>query len=312
MGKTDLGDGYTRWDYRVHYPINSYNVSLNIAEYAHFCETHRRSDAGLLRAAGEPREGEAAVRAGEADDRGVREVLRQVSVPEGRLQADRSAVLRHGAPERRHLRQPLRERLPRTRLDRRRHQPQVRLHHHSRERRTSGSATPSRPPTCPTCGSRKAGATTWSASTSKRCSAATMPSSTPNGYKSKVGNKEPIITQRGIHRTPNQDMYFKGALFLDTLRNAVNDDARVVEAGSRHLREVQVPEHHDRGPGPLLQRRAEAGHDADLRSVPAPRRSAGARADVRRGRRSGVVPLEGRRARRSRCRSGSAIRRSGR
>ena len=40
MGKTDLGDGYTRWDYRVHYPINSYNVSLNIAEYAHFAEVH--------------------------------------------------------------------------------------------------------------------------------------------------------------------------------------------------------------------------------------------------------------------------------
>ena len=40
MGKTDLGDGYTRWDYRVHYPINSYNVSLNIAEYTHFSEMH--------------------------------------------------------------------------------------------------------------------------------------------------------------------------------------------------------------------------------------------------------------------------------
>ncbi len=32
MGKTDLGDGYTRWDWHVHYPINSYNVSLNIGE----------------------------------------------------------------------------------------------------------------------------------------------------------------------------------------------------------------------------------------------------------------------------------------
>ena len=35
-----------------------------------------------------------------------------------------------------------------------------------------------------------------------------------------------MITQRGIHRTPNQDMYFKCALFLNTLRNVVNDDAR--------------------------------------------------------------------------------------
>jgi len=47
-----------------------------------------------------------------------------------------------------------------------------------------------------------------------------------NGYKSKVRNRETIITQRGIHRTPPQDMYFKGALFLNTLRNVVNDDAR--------------------------------------------------------------------------------------
>src|SRR6185436_8230945 len=47
-----------------------------------------------------------------------------------------------------------------------------------------------------------------------------------NGYKSKVRNTAPIITQRGIHRTPPQDMYFKGALFLNTLRNVVDDDAK--------------------------------------------------------------------------------------
>jgi aminopeptidase N len=47
-----------------------------------------------------------------------------------------------------------------------------------------------------------------------------------NGYKSKVQNRQPIITQRSIHRTPPQDMYFKGALFLHTLRGVVNDDTR--------------------------------------------------------------------------------------
>jgi aminopeptidase N len=47
-----------------------------------------------------------------------------------------------------------------------------------------------------------------------------------NAYKTKVRNREPIITQRGIHRTPSQDMYFKGALFLNTLRSIVNDDKR--------------------------------------------------------------------------------------
>ena len=39
-------------------------------------------------------------------------------------------------------------------------------------------------------------------------------------------NREPVITQRGIHRTPSQDMYFKGALFINTLRSIVDDDRK--------------------------------------------------------------------------------------
>ncbi len=35
-GKKDLGDGYTRWEWRVHYPINNYDVALNIGDYVHF------------------------------------------------------------------------------------------------------------------------------------------------------------------------------------------------------------------------------------------------------------------------------------
>ena len=37
-GKTDLGDGYTRWDWNIQYPINSYNVSLNIGNYVQFSD----------------------------------------------------------------------------------------------------------------------------------------------------------------------------------------------------------------------------------------------------------------------------------
>src|SRR5207244_4463625 len=36
IGKTDLGDGYTRWDWLVQYPINNYDVSLNIGNYVHW------------------------------------------------------------------------------------------------------------------------------------------------------------------------------------------------------------------------------------------------------------------------------------
>ncbi len=38
IGKTDLGDGYTRWDWFVHYPINNYDVSLNAGNYVHFSD----------------------------------------------------------------------------------------------------------------------------------------------------------------------------------------------------------------------------------------------------------------------------------
>src|SRR5436190_12622810 len=47
-----------------------------------------------------------------------------------------------------------------------------------------------------------------------------------NGYKSKVRNRQPIISRRGINAEPPQDMYFKGALFLNTLRSIVDDDKR--------------------------------------------------------------------------------------
>ena len=41
VSKTNLGDGYTRWDWHVSYPINNYDVSLNIGDYAHFSDTHK-------------------------------------------------------------------------------------------------------------------------------------------------------------------------------------------------------------------------------------------------------------------------------
>lgn len=47
-----------------------------------------------------------------------------------------------------------------------------------------------------------------------------------NGLKEKVSNTEPIISQRGIHLMPPADQYFKGALFLHTLRSVVADEAK--------------------------------------------------------------------------------------
>src|SRR4051812_20028905 len=37
-GKTELGDGYTRWDWQIQYPINNYSVSVSIGKYEHFSD----------------------------------------------------------------------------------------------------------------------------------------------------------------------------------------------------------------------------------------------------------------------------------
>ena len=47
-----------------------------------------------------------------------------------------------------------------------------------------------------------------------------------NGYQKKVKNQAPIITAHGIFDQPNEDQYFKGALFLNTLRSIIDDDPK--------------------------------------------------------------------------------------
>jgi len=44
LGKKDLGDGYTRWSWKVTSPINNYNIVLNVANYAHFSDSYEDLD----------------------------------------------------------------------------------------------------------------------------------------------------------------------------------------------------------------------------------------------------------------------------
>ncbi len=46
--KTALSDGWTRWDWFISYPINNYNVTINIAKYAHFNEFFVSDDGDTL------------------------------------------------------------------------------------------------------------------------------------------------------------------------------------------------------------------------------------------------------------------------
>jgi aminopeptidase N len=47
-----------------------------------------------------------------------------------------------------------------------------------------------------------------------------------NGLKPKVKNLKPILAERGVNAEPDEDQYFKGALMINTLRSVVNDDAK--------------------------------------------------------------------------------------
>lgn len=44
MGSTDLKDGYTRWDWEVKNPINNYDITVNIADYVHIHDQHQGLD----------------------------------------------------------------------------------------------------------------------------------------------------------------------------------------------------------------------------------------------------------------------------
>ena len=225
MGKTDLGDGYTRWDWRVHYPINSYNVSLNIGEYTQFSEKlgDLPMDYFVL-----PENLEKA-RKQFAQAKPMMEAFEQyvgkypfpkdgfklIEVPYSGME-HQSAVTYGNRFANGYLERDWTEVGVSLKFD------FIIIHESGHE---------------------------WFGNAISAADVSDMwiqegwcnylefvyvealfgyddGLKYANGYKKKVGNKEPIITERGIHRTPNQDMYFKGALFLHTLRSMVNDDRK--------------------------------------------------------------------------------------
>ena len=44
LGSEDLKNGYTRWDWEVKNPINTYDITANIADYAHIHDNHKGLD----------------------------------------------------------------------------------------------------------------------------------------------------------------------------------------------------------------------------------------------------------------------------
>ena len=98
-----------------------------------------------------------------------------------------------------------------------------------------------------------------------------------NGYKSKVRNQaaDHHAARHPPHAVAGPVLQGR-ALPADAARGRQRRQG-VVEADARHVSGVQVPEHHDRGPGPVLQQGDREELDADLRPVPAARRPPDAR-----------------------------------
>ncbi|MFC4818186.1 M1 family metallopeptidase [Flavobacterium sp. GCM10023249] len=44
LGSEDLKNGYTRWDWEVKNPINTYDITINIADYVHIHDNHKGLD----------------------------------------------------------------------------------------------------------------------------------------------------------------------------------------------------------------------------------------------------------------------------
>ena len=295
MGKTDLGDGYTRWDYRVHYPINSYNVSLNIAEYTHFSELHGDLTMDYFVLPGNLEKAKVQFAQAkpmiEAFEKYVgkypfpKDGFKLIEVPYSGME-HQSAVTYGNRYANGYLERDWTGVGVSLKFD------FIIIHESGHE---------------------------WFGNAISAADVSDMwiqegwcnylefiyvealfgredAIKYANGYKSKIGNA------RADHHAARHPSHAEpGHVFQ---RRAVPGYAAerrrrrhaVVEVNPRYLRALQVPEHHDRGPGPLLQRRAEAGHDADLRSVSAADGVAGARADVRRGGEDGGVSMEGGRA----------------
>ncbi|HRH41501.1 MAG TPA: M1 family metallopeptidase [Pyrinomonadaceae bacterium] len=225
IGKTDLGDGYTRWDWLVQYPINNYSISLNIGNYTHFAE--KMGDLpldfyvlpeDLERAKKQFAQANGMIKAFEhyfGEYPFKKDGYKLIQVPYSGME-HQSAVTYGNRFTNGYLERDWTGVGISPKFD-------FIIIHESGHEWFGNSVT---------AADRSdmwihEGWTTY-----LECLYVEYMFGKEDGlkytnaYKSKVQNKQPIIPTRGTNSTPPQDMYFKGALFINTLRSIVNDDKR--------------------------------------------------------------------------------------
>jgi len=225
-GMTDLGDGYTRWDWQVQYPINGYDVALNIARYEHFSD--RLGDLALDFYA-LPEDVDAARRQFaqarpmlEVFERQigeypfVRDGYKLVQVPYAGME-HQSAVAYGNRFANGYFVSPDWTGVGISpRFD-------FIIVHESAHEWFGNSITAA---DVSDMWLHEGWATYLECLFVEQMYGHDDYLRYVNALKNKVRNVEPILSPRGIHREPPQDMYFKGALFIHTLRSVVDDDAR--------------------------------------------------------------------------------------
>ncbi|HSG01726.1 MAG TPA: M1 family metallopeptidase, partial [Vicinamibacterales bacterium] len=225
QGQTDLGDGFTRWDYRVHYPINSYNVSVNVTDYVHFSDTlgeltmdffvtpENLEKAKVQFAQAKPMM-EAFVEYF-GDYPFPRDGYKLIEVPYSGME-HQSAVTYGNRFANGYLERDWTGVGVSLKFD------FIIIHESAHE--WFGNAVSAADVSDMWI---QEGWTTYLEGMYVEALFGYEDAlKYVNGYKARVQNRTPIITRRGIHETPPQDMYFKGALFLHTLRSVVSDDAK--------------------------------------------------------------------------------------
>ena len=225
LGKTDLGDGYTRWDWLVQYPINNYDVSVNIGHYEHWAEHVGEVPLDFY-----------------ALPEDLEKAKKQFAQARGMIEA-----YTHYFGE-----YPFKKdgyKLIQAPYSGMEHQSAVTYGNHFAngylERDWTGVGIS---PRFDFIIIHESGHE-WFGNSITAADRADMwihegwttyleclyveymygkddGLKYTNGYKTKVRNQQPIIAPRSMNATPPQDMYFKAALFLNTLRTVVNDDAR--------------------------------------------------------------------------------------
>jgi aminopeptidase N len=225
IGKTDLGDGYTRWDWLVQYPINNYDVSLNIGGYVHFAD--RLGDmpldfyvlpGSLEKAKAQFAQAKPMIQAYEhyfGEYPFKKDGYKLIEAPYAGME-HQSAVTYGNHFANGYLERDWTGVGTSLKFD------FIIIHESGHE--WFGNAISAADTS--DMWIHEGWTTYLEGLYVEHQFGAEEALKYVNGYKAKVHNADPIITQRGIHRSPSQDQYFKGALFLNTLRSVVNDDVR--------------------------------------------------------------------------------------